>query len=232
MSTIVKVERISKFYGNKLALDQISFDLKSSGIHGFLGPNGAGKSTTLKILNRLLDPDMGTVKYQDNLKISFCSDKQSFYQDLLVSEFFELVSKFKNVSLKERPFADLFESLGGSQLNNRLIANLSKGNKQKVAILQAFIGKSDLYILDEPTAYLDPQSIAVFRKFLLKISEQSCVFISSHVLTELQALSESVTILNQGKVLFSGKLIELEKKATDLESSYLSLLELNERTHF
>lgn len=209
---MIEVSHLTKRYGEKYAVHDISFDVQDGEILGFLGPNGAGKSTTMNILTGYLSSNEGTVKINgvDVLEqpleakkhIGYLPEQPPLYQDMTVDEYLKFVFNLKQCKLGRE--AHLTEICGLVRIQNvrdRLIRNLSKGFKQRVGIAQALIGNPDVLILDEPTVGLDPKQIIEIRTLIKHLSRKHTVILSSHILPEVQSVCERIVIINQGRIV-------------------------------
>ncbi len=217
---MVELDQVSKNFGDRKVLDEISLELKSGEIHGFLGPNGAGKSTTIKIILGLLRPESGSVKlFGESLSETFpkkayrvgvLPEFPPLYEDMITEEYFEFLYQLKYPQkLSKTELNQLIEDFELQESRGRLIKNLSRGNKQKIALAQAFLGRPEIVILDEPTLGLDPENIVRVREIIKKVAKNCTVFLSSHLLNEVQLLCDRVTIINQGKIQLSRSVSEL-----------------------
>ncbi len=226
---MVEIKNLSKKYGNQLAVDNISFTVKQGEILGFLGPNGAGKSTTMNILTGYLSATSGEVKIDghdilDNpveakKKIGYLPEHPPLYMDMTVREYLDFVYDLKKVTEdREEHLAKICETVKISDVQNRLISNLSKGYKQRVGLAQAMIGNPEVLILDEPTVGLDPKQIIEIRSVIKQLGREHTVILSSHILQEVNAICERVIIINKGRLVASdtpenlGKSISNENK--------------------
>lgn len=209
---MIQVDNLSKSYGTKKALDNISFSIKKGEVIGLLGPNGAGKSTTMNILTGYISSSEGTVKIgeYDILKepikakrlIGYLPEQPPLYLDMTVKDYLDFVYDLKKAT---NPRVDhinqICELVKITDVYNRLIKNLSKGYKQRVGLAQALIGDPDLLILDEPTVGLDPKQIIEIRNVIRKLSEKHTVILSSHILSEVQATCDRIIVVNKGKIV-------------------------------
>ncbi len=226
---MVEIKNLSKKYGNKLAVDSISFTVKKGEILGFLGPNGAGKSTTMNILTGYLSASEGSASIDgydilDNpveakKRIGYLPEHPPLYMDMTVKEYLDFVYDLKKVQEpKEEHINQICETVKLTDVKNRLIANLSKGYKQRVGLAQALVGNPEVLILDEPTVGLDPKQIIEIRSVIKKLGRDHTVILSSHILQEVNAICERVIIINQGQLVASdtpenlGKSISNENK--------------------
>lgn len=209
---MIKIKDLTKKYGDKLAVDHISFSVKKGEILGLLGPNGAGKSTTMNILTGYLSATDGEIlvdgidileqPVEAKKKIGYLPEQPPLYTDMTVLEYLEFVYDLKKVSIDNRKkhLTDIMDSVKITDVKNRLIANLSKGYKQRVGLAQAMVGNPEVLILDEPTVGLDPMQIIEIRDVIRKLGKHHTVILSSHILQEVQAVCERVVIINKGKI--------------------------------
>lgn len=210
---MIEVENLVKRYGNHLAVDHLTFQVEPGKIYGFLGPNGAGKSTTMNILTGYIAATEGSVKINgyDILKdadeakkcIGYLPEIPPLYQDMTVREYLIFVAALKKISktkFKEQ-MNEIMELTMISDIQDRLIKNLSKGYKQRVGLAQAVLGYPDVIILDEPTVGLDPKQIIEIRELIKKLGEKHTVILSSHILSEVQAICDEIMIISKGKLV-------------------------------
>ncbi|MFT9076665.1 ABC transporter ATP-binding protein [Ethanoligenens sp.] len=209
---MIEVSHLTKRYGEKYAVRDISFDVKDGEILGFLGPNGAGKSTTMNILTGYLSSNEGTVKIdgvdvlEQPLKakknIGYLPEQPPLYPDMTVDEYLTFVFGLKQCKLgREAHLAEICGLVRIQNVRGRLIRNLSKGYKQRVGIAQALIGNPDVLILDEPTVGLDPKQIIEIRTLIKHLSRKHTVILSSHILPEVQSVCERIVIINEGRIV-------------------------------
>ena len=206
---MIEVSHLSKSYGTHRAVSDVSFKIKDGEIVGFLGPNGAGKSTIMNILTGYLSPSDGTVRVDGydilenpnevKKRIGYLPELPPLYPDMTVKEYLSFMYDLKKVVLPKAPHIDeICRLVKIKDVENRLIRNLSKGYRQRVGIAQALIGNPDVLILDEPTVGLDPKQIIEIRSLINHLGKTHTVIISSHILSEIQAVSERVIIINRG----------------------------------
>ncbi len=221
----VEIDGLVKRYGSLVAVDHLSIKIPRGSIHGFLGPNGAGKTTTIKVLVGLIRADEGTVKiFGDTIdgddpatrqKMGYMPELPKFPKYLSPSELLTLYGEMYGLdkqTLKKR-IPDLLNLLGLGDRAKDHVGKFSKGMQQKVGIAQALISKPELLVLDEPTIGLDPVGMIEVRDLVHSIAKQgTTVFLSSHLLHEVQQICTDVTIINKGKVLASGSLEEVSHK--------------------
>lgn len=209
---MIEVQDLTKRYGSKVAVDDISFTVNEGEILGFLGPNGAGKSTTMNILTGYLSSDIGSVKIGDadilddpmeaKKKIGYLPENPPLYLDMTVKEYLDFVYDLKKVKIpRKRHINEICELVKITDVYNRIIKNLSKGYKQRVGLAQALIGNPNVLILDEPTVGLDPKQIIEIRNLIKKLGKKHTVILSSHILPEIQAVCDRVIIINRGKIV-------------------------------
>ena len=209
---MVEVKNLVKRYGDKLAVDDVSFTVDSGEILGFLGPNGAGKTTTMNIITGYLSSTSGTVTVdgceilEDPIgaksKIGYLPEIPPLYPDMVVRKYLEFMFDLKKVTLpKKEHIEEVCKVARITDVANRLIKNLSKGYKQRVGLAQALLGNPPVLILDEPTVGLDPKQIIEMRTLIKGLGKKHTVILSSHVLPEVQAACDGVIVINQGKLV-------------------------------
>lgn len=210
---MVEVSHLTKKYGDFTAVSDLSFTIEDGLIYGFLGPNGAGKSTTMNIMTGCLSATEGEVIidghdiFEDAKEakkcIGYLPEIPPLYPELTPVEYLEFVARAKGVPAREldEQIAGVMEETGLTVYANRLIKNLSKGYKQRVGIAQAIIGHPSLIILDEPTVGLDPKQIIEIRNLIKSLGKRHTVVLSSHILSEVQAICDRVMIISRGKMV-------------------------------
>lgn len=209
---MVEVKNLVKRYGDKLAVDDVSFTVDSGEILGFLGPNGAGKTTTMNIITGYLSSTSGTVTIDGceiledptgaKSKIGYLPEIPPLYPDMIVRKYLEFMFDLKKVTLpKKEHIEEVCKVARITDVANRLIKNLSKGYKQRVGLAQALLGNPPVLILDEPTVGLDPKQIIEMRTLIKGLGKKHTVILSSHVLPEVQATCDRVIVINQGKLV-------------------------------
>jgi len=230
---MIEINNLVKRYGDIKAVNGISFTVNDGEVLGFLGPNGAGKSTTMNIITGYLSSTSGTVKVNghdileepDEAKkcIGYLPEMPPLYFDMTVLEYLSFICDLKKVPKKERKeqLASILSMVKLVDMADRLIGNLSKGYKQRVGIAQALVGNPDILILDEPTVGLDPNQILEIRKLIRKLAQSHTVILSSHILSEVQAVCDRVVIINKGKVAAIDTITDLSTKLSG--STKLSL---------
>jgi ABC-2 type transport system ATP-binding protein len=217
---MIEVEHLTKRYGDKYAVDDISFNVNEGEIVGFLGPNGAGKSTTMNIITGYLSSNDGKVKVAgfdvlDNpieakRHIGFLPEQPPLYLDMTVRDYLGFIYDLKGIKLKKKPhIAEICELVKITDHYNRLIKNLSKGYKQRVGLAQALVGNPDVLILDEPTVGLDPKQIIEIRSLIKHLGKKHTVILSSHILPEVQSVCERIMIINRGRIVADDTTLKL-----------------------
>ncbi len=207
---MIEVKNLTKLYGSHKAISDISFTIDQNGVYGFLGPNGAGKSTTLNIITGCLAATEGEVKImghdilEDAEKakshIGFLPELPPVFPDMTPYEYLTFVAGIKNIEDKEE-IEDCMYKTGVTPVKDRLIKNLSKGYRQRVGLAQAILGKPDIIILDEPTVGLDPKQIVDVRNLIAELGKEHTVILSSHILSEIQAICDKVLVISRGKLV-------------------------------
>lgn len=209
---MIEVKNLSKSYGSKKAVDDISFKVNESEILGFLGPNGAGKSTTMNILTGYLSSTQGVAEINGidiltdpiaaKKNIGYLPEHPPLYTDMTVWEYLDFVYSLKKCKLPKRSHLDEICSLVKiTDVKNRIIKNLSKGYQQRVGLAQALVGNPSVLILDEPTVGLDPNQIIEIRALIKKLGKNHTVILSSHILPEVQAVCDRIIVINKGKIV-------------------------------
>ncbi len=209
---MIEVKNLSKHFGDKKAVDGISFTANDGEILGFLGPNGAGKSTTMNILTGYISSTNGEalIDGKDILKdpikakanIGYLPELPPLYMDMTVKEYLNFVYDLKKCKLpRNTHIADICRLVKIDNVYKRVIKNLSKGYKQRVGLAQALVGNPNVLILDEPTVGLDPSQIIEIRTLIKKLGKNHTVILSSHILSEVQAVCDKIVVINQGKIV-------------------------------
>ena len=223
---MVKIEHLVKRYGANYALNDVSFEIGEGEIVGLLGPNGAGKSTAMNILTGYLSSTSGSVfvnginmlenPTEAKKYIGFLPEQPPLYPEMTVIEFLNFVYELKGCTLERAAHIDeIISVVKLGEVKNRLIKNLSKGNKQRVGIAQALIGDPKVVVFDEPTVGLDPKQIIAVRNLLRTLSKRHTVILSTHILAEVQAVCERVLIINKGNLIADARTDEIVRTIED-----------------
>lgn len=232
----ITVRNLTKLYGTKPAVNNISFSVAPGEVVGFLGPNGAGKSTTMKIMTGYLPPTEGSVMVCDQevarqrsvrKSIGYLPEHNPLYLDMYVHEFLHFIGKVYGIHGAElkRRVAETVERCGLTIEQNKKIEMLSKGYRQRVGLAQALLHDPQVLILDEPTTGLDPNQIVEIRQLIRSISTNKTVLFSTHIMQEVQALCHRAVIINKGEVVADDTIDNLLARSTDnsLESVFRDL---------
>lgn len=232
---MIEVSHLTKQYGNHLAVDDVSFTVADGQICGLLGPNGAGKSTIMNILTGYLAATSGQVtvaghalpEEADAAKacVGYLPEQPPLYPEMTVQEYLTFAAELKGVKKAERKeqVCRAARRTGLEAVLPRLIRSLSKGYKQRVGIAQALLGSPRLIILDEPTVGLDPAQVIEIRKLIRELGRAHTVILSSHILSEVQAVCQQILILSKGHLAAAGSLEELTADGKSLEKVFLEL---------
>ena len=232
---MIEVSHLTKQYGNHLAVDDVSFTVADGQICGLLGPNGAGKSTIMNIITGYLSATSGQVtvaghplpEEADAAKacVGYLPEQPPLYPEMTVQEYLTFAAELKGVKKAERKVqvCRAARRTGLEAVLPRLIRSLSKGYKQRVGIAQALLGSPRLIILDEPTVGLDPAQVIEIRKLIRELGRAHTVILSSHILSEVQAVCQQILILSKGHLAAAGSLEELTADGKSLEEVFLEL---------
>lgn len=237
---MIEVKGLVKKYGNHLAVDHLSFTVERGQILGFLGPNGAGKSTTMNMITGYISATEGTViinghdMYEEPEEakkcIGYLPEQPPIYPDMTVQEYLGFVAELKKVPKSQRKamIEEIIENVRLKEVELRLIKHLSKGYRQRVGFAQAIIGYPEVIILDEPTVGLDPMQIIEVRDLIRDLAKQHTIILSSHILSEISAVCDTIMIINHGKLVVSDtpEMLAKHQKGT----SNLSLLIKGDRS--
>ena len=219
---MIEVKNLTKHYGDKKAVDDISFKVKDGEILGFLGPNGAGKSTTMNMLTGYISSTSGTVNINgvdildDPIKakanIGYLPEIPPLYIDMTVKAYLNFVFDLKKCKLPRKThLRDICDLCKITDVKDRIIKHLSKGYKQRVGLAQALIGNPPVLILDEPTVGLDPKQIIEIRELIRKLAKKHTVILSSHILAEVREVCDYIMIISKGKLVASDTPENLER---------------------
>ncbi|MBP1572398.1 MAG: ATP-binding cassette domain-containing protein [Oscillospiraceae bacterium] len=209
---MIEVKNLSKHYGDKIAVNNISFTANDGEILGFLGPNGAGKSTTMNMLTGYISSTDGVAlingidilenPMKAKKEIGYLPELPPLYLDMTVKEYLCFIYDLKKCKLpRNTHLADICKLVKIENVYNRIIKNLSKGYRQRVGLAQALVGNPKVLILDEPTVGLDPNQIIEIRSLIKKLGKSHTVILSSHILSEVQAVCDRIVVINQGNIV-------------------------------
>lgn len=216
----ISVKHLTKYYGEQAAVDNISFEANKGEILGFLGPNGAGKSTTMKIITTFIPATEGHVEVcgldikkhslEVRKKIGYLPEHNPIYLDMYVKEYLQFVGSIYGIKNLKNRVQEVIELVGLQKEQHKITGALSKGYRQRVGLAQAIIHDPEVLILDEPTSGLDPNQLAEIRELIKRIGEEKTVMFSSHIMQEVEAISDRVIIINNGRLVADGKASELQ----------------------
>ena len=233
---MIRAQRLTKCFGSFTAISDVSFEVERGEIVGFLGPNGAGKTTTMRILGGVFPPTSGhaVVAGYDVVAeplrarsvVGYFPERVSLYLDMTAREYLEYVAAMKGIA-RQRRRAEIDRALDGcgvTHVAHRLIGTLSKGYRQRVGIAQALIGQPRVLILDEPTAGLDPEQVAEVRRLIRDLRGESTIILSTHILSEVEAICDRVMIINRGRILTVDTPHNLNQRLRQTSQIYLEAL--------
>ncbi|GHU88145.1 multidrug ABC transporter ATP-binding protein [Spirochaetia bacterium] len=221
---MLTVQNVTKTYGSRKAVDDISFTLGDHGILGFLGPNGAGKSTTMNIIAGYTSSAAGTVMVNGHeilddpigakKNVGYLPERPPLYPDMTARAYLSFMFDLKKIGLpKKAHVEEICSAVGLGPVQDRIIKNLSKGYQQRVGLAQAMLGNPGLLILDEPTVGLDPVQILEIRSLIRELGKKSAVIFSSHILQEVQAVADRIIVINKGVLIADDTLENLSHAA-------------------
>ena len=237
---MIEVEHLTKRYGGHTAVEDISFTVEDGCIYGLLGPNGAGKSTTMNIITGYISATDGTVRIDGHdiaeepaeakACIGYLPELPPVYTDMTVLEYLKFVAELKKIPKDQRKkqILEVMNLVKITDMQNRLIKNLSKGYRQRVGLAEAIMGYPEVIILDEPTVGLDPKQIIEIRTLIKELKKKHTVILSSHILSEVSAVCDYVLIISHGKLVASDTPENLGKLAEG--SNTLEMLIKGEKT--
>jgi ABC-2 type transport system ATP-binding protein len=208
---MIRVTGLTKDYGSRRAIENLSFEAKQGEVVGFLGPNGAGKTTTMRILTGYMPPTYGTAEIAgfdimaDSIevrkRVGYLPETVPLYPDMTVFEYLKFMADLRHIPNAEDMVDDALEMVGMTQRSEGYIANLSKGMRQRVGLAQALLHRPEVLILDEPTIGLDPAQVVEIRSVIREIGKERTVMLSTHILSEAQQLCDRVIIINKGHIV-------------------------------
>lgn len=232
---MISVQNVSKDFGRRRVLHNISFSVLRGEVVGLLGPNGSGKTTVMRILTGFFPPTEGKAlvdgvdlaKEPRRLKrrIGYLPERLSIYPDFRIEEFLNFVAEVRGVPPKKRKFEvlDKISLCGLVSVRGRLVGHLSKGFLQRLGLAQALVGDPEILILDEPTTGLDPKQTVEIRKLIRELGCDRTLLLSTHILPEVSQVAERVLILNEGRIAAQGRPDELEEKLQERQEIVLRI---------
>ncbi|MDO5136870.1 MAG: ATP-binding cassette domain-containing protein [Oscillospiraceae bacterium] len=232
---LVEVDHVTKRYGDKLAVDDLSFSIDQGEVVGFLGPNGAGKSTTMNMITGYLSATEGNISIagydilEDPIEakkhIGYLPEMPPLYVDMTVHEYLDFLYELKKCKIPRRQhLEEICEAVRITDVFERVIRNLSKGYRQRVGLAGALIGSPELLILDEPTVGLDPQQIIEIRSLIKELGSKCTVILSSHILSEIEAVCNRVLVIDHGRLIADDSPDNLSKNLSGDASVHVRVL--------
>jgi ABC-2 type transport system ATP-binding protein len=223
---MINVSGLTKKYGDLVAVNDISFSIRTGEITGLLGPNGAGKTTTLRMLTCYLKPTQGKISVSDFLVdenpvdvkrlIGYLPEEAPIYKDMIVYDYLKYIGVIREIpdsEIKDR-IKKISEICGLNEVMHMTVGELSKGYKQRVGLAHAMIHDPEIIILDEPTSGLDPNQIVEIRNLIKRIGKEKTVILSTHILSEVEATCDRVIIIDRGNIVADGRTAELKSSAS------------------
>lgn len=208
---MIQVNNLTKYYGNRVAIQNVSFHVNKGEILGFLGPNGAGKTTTMRILTAYMPPSEGTVavggydvhshSLEVRRRIGYLPESVSLYNDMTVWCYLDFVAALRKVGKRTRRVKDALEKVNLEDQATMLIGKLSRGMRQRVGLAQAIVHNPEVLILDEPTVGLDPKQIINVRELIKSLGREHTIILSTHILSEVEQICSRVLIINRGQIV-------------------------------
>ena len=232
---MIEAVGLSKFYGIFTASRDVYIQVPEGELCAFLGPNGAGKSTTMKLLTGYLSPsegyakiaghDMATDRIAGSAHLGYLPENGPLYPDMTPASLLAFFAEARGMSAakKEERIDAVVETCQLSTVIYKPISKLSKGYRQRVGMAQALLHEPDVLILDEPTAGLDPNQIREVRDVLRRLSEEKTILLSTHILKEVEAMATRVIMINEGRLVFDGKVSDLGKNSDEMEEAFHEL---------
>lgn len=220
---MISIQNVSKSYGTAKAVNNISLEIEKGEILGFLGPNGAGKTTMMKMITCFFPPTEGIIEvdgfnvFDQSLQvrelIGYLPEHNPLYLEMNVVDYLKFVADIRKISDKRSRIREIIELCGIGEMKSKLIGQLSKGYRQRVGLAQALIHNPPILILDEPTTGLDPNQIVEIRNLIKELGQDKTVIFSTHILQEVKAIANRVTIINRGEIVADGSAEDLQNQA-------------------
>jgi ABC-2 type transport system ATP-binding protein len=221
------VENVKKLYGTQLALNDVSFEIKSGEIVGFIGPNGAGKSTLMKIICGYIPATSGNVRvdnfdvvensFEVRKHIGYLPEHNPLYAEMYVKEYLEFVGQIYKIKELRKRLSEIISQTGLGQEQHKKISALSKGFKQRVGLAQALIHDPAVLILDEPTTGLDPNQIVEIRNLISEAGKSKTILLSTHIMQEVEAICHRTIIINKGKIVANDSTQDIYQHSTSAQ---------------
>lgn len=220
----VKVNGLVKIYGTQHAVDNVTFEAKKSEVLGFLGPNGAGKTTTMKIITGYIPQTAGNAEVcgfdvsanpmEARKRVGYLPEHNPLYKEMYVREYLEFTAGLHKVAQPRKRVDLMIERTGLTSHRQKQIGQLSKGYRQRVGLAQAMLHDPEVLILDEPTSGLDPNQIVEIRQLIKDLGREKTVILSTHILTEVEAVCDRAVIINRGQLVADAPIAELKDRFT------------------
>ncbi|MFB6306698.1 MAG: gliding motility-associated ABC transporter ATP-binding subunit GldA [Flavobacteriales bacterium] len=220
----IKVENITKEYGDQKALDNVSFNIESSEVVGFLGPNGAGKTTMMKILTSFIPPTGGNASVCDldviensievRKNVGYLPENNPLYYDMYVREYLEFIAGLHKLNSPEQKIEEIIKTVGLTPEQNKQVGTLSKGYKQRLGLAQALIHSPEVLILDEPTSGLDPNQLTEIRDLIKEIGKERTVMLSTHIMQEVEAVCDRAIIIDAGNIVTDSNIKDIREETS------------------
>jgi ABC-2 type transport system ATP-binding protein len=229
------VENVKKLYGTQLALDDVSFEIKSGEIVGFIGPNGAGKSTMMKIICGYIPVTSGIVRvdnfdvvensFEVRKHLGYLPEHNPLYPEMYVKEYLEFVGHIYKIKELRKRLSEIISKTGLGQEQHKKISALSKGYRQRVGLAQALIHDPAVLVLDEPTTGLDPNQIVEIRNLISEAGKSKTILLSTHIMQEVEAICHRTIIINKGKIVANDSTQDIYQHSTSAQ--FTVMVELN-----
>jgi ABC-2 type transport system ATP-binding protein len=234
---MIKIQNLTKYYGDLCAVSDVSFEIQKGEILGLLGPNGAGKTTIYRILTGYLSPSSGTIQVKDfnvydhliEIKklIGYLPEAAPIYHDMLVYDYLDFIADIRGVDEKRKldHLRELADLCSLNEVMHFAISELSKGYRQRVGIAHALMGDPEILVLDEPTSGLDPNQIVETREIIRRIGKEKTIVFSTHILSEAEATCDRIVVIDKGKKVADDTIDALRKRLnlTSFESIFQTL---------
>lgn len=224
---MIKIENLTKYYGDLCAVDHVNFEVVKGEILGLLGPNGAGKTTIYRILTGYLRPTEGTIKVKEfdineqqiEIKklIGYLPEAAPIYHEMLVYDYLDFVADIRGVDQEKKVshLRNLADLCSLNEVMHKTINELSKGYRQRVGIAHALMGDPEILVLDEPTSGLDPNQIVETREIIRRIGKEKTIIFSTHILSEAEATCDRLVLINEGKIVADDTIENLRKELNE-----------------
>ena len=230
---MIRVTELSKYFGARLAVDNINFEARQGEILGFLGPNGAGKTTTMRMLTGYMPPSSGSAiiagfdvlkeSLEVRKRVGYLPETVPLYTDMTIFDYLKFMADLRHLPNGEDAILETLEMVGLVDRAEGYIGNLSKGMRQRVGLAQALLHKPEVLILDEPTIGLDPAQIIEVRNLIREIGKERTVLLSTHILSEAQQICDRILIINKGKIVVEDTPENLQSRLTGAERVQLKV---------